>query len=253
MADTGMDAGPPLLPGHTALYLDFDGTLAELAPAPDQVVIDPSLPPLLAALAAQLDGALAILTGRRLAAIDALISPVHVAGAGLHGAELRPEPGITIFRGEPAAATPLVRRLRKRFADDPRVLVEDKDVAVALHYRRAPARAAECRAAMRALAPPWLFDVIEGSKVVEARPRGADKGAALRALSRLEPFAGRMPVCVGDDRTDEDGFAAAQALRGFAVKVGSGITAARHRLATPADTRRWLRASLAAWAEERAR
>ena len=253
MVDTGTDKGPPLLPGHTALYLDFDGTLADLAPSPDEVVIDPSLPPLLAALAAQLDGALAILTGRRLAAIDALISPVRVAGAGLHGAELRPAPGITIFRGEPAAATPLVRRLRKRFADDPRLLIEDKEVAVALHFRRAPTRAAECREAMRALAPPWLFDVIEGRKVVEARPRGADKGGALRALSRLEPFAGRMPVCVGDDRTDEDGFSAAQALRGFAVKVGSGITAARYRLATTADTRRWLRASLAAWAEERSR
>lgn len=248
-----MDAGPPLLPGHTALYLDFDGTLAELAPSPDQVVVDPSLPALVAALAAQLDGALAILTGRRLAAIDAMISPVHVAGAGLHGAELRPEPGITIFRGEPAAATPLVRRLRKRFADDPRLLIEDKDVAVALHFRRAPARAAECRAAMRAFAPPWLFDVIDGSKVVEARPRGADKGAALRSLARLEPFAGRLPVCVGDDRTDEDGFAAAQALAGYAVKVGEGASVARYRLAAPADVRKWLRASLAAWSEERQR
>ena len=248
-----MDAGPPLLPGHTALYLDFDGTLAELAPTPDEVDVDPSLPALVAALAAQLGGALAILTGRRLAAIDAMIAPVHVAGAGLHGAELRPEPGITIFRGEPAAATPLVRRLRKRFADDPRLLIEDKDVAVALHFRRAPARAAECREAMRAFAPPWLFDVIDGSKVVEARPRGADKGAALRALARLEPFVGRMPVCVGDDRTDEDGFAAAQALRGYAVKVGTGESRARYRLAAPAEVRQWLRASLAAWSEERRR
>jgi trehalose 6-phosphate phosphatase len=106
---------------------------------------------------------------------------------------------------------------------------------------------------MRTLAPPWLFDVIDGKKVVEARPRGADKGAALRALSRLEPFAGRMPVCVGDDRTDEDAFGAAQTLRGYAVKVGSGLTTARYRLAAPADVRRWLRACLAAWAAERAR
>ena len=246
-----MDAGPPLLPGHSALYLDFDGTLAELAQTPDQVVVDDSLPPLLAALSARLDGALAILTGRRLAAIDAMISPVRIPGAGVHGAELRPESGITIVRGEPAAATPLVRRLRRRFADDPRLVIEDKDVAVALHFRRAPARAAECREAMRAFAPPWLFDVIDGNKVVEARPRGADKGAALRALSRLEPFAGRVPVCVGDDRTDEDGFAVAQALSGFAVKVGPGLSAARYRLASPAEVRRWLGASLAAWAGER--
>jgi trehalose 6-phosphate phosphatase len=253
MADTGIETGPPLLPGHTALYLDFDGTVAELAQSPDDVVVDESLPPLLAALAGELDGALAILTGRRLAAIDALIAPVTLAGAGLHGAELRPRPGITIFRGEPAAATPLVRRLRKRFADDPRLLVEDKDVAVALHFRRAPTRAAECREAMRAYAPPWLFDVIDGSKVVEARPRGADKGAALRALSRLAPFAGRLPVCVGDDRTDEDGIAAAQDLQGFGVKVGAGASAARYRLHTVADVHRWLQASLAGWSRERAR
>ena len=252
MTQTGMDTGPPLLPGHAALYLDFDGTLAEIAQSPEHVVVDESLPSLLASLAGKLDGALAILTGRRLAAIDALIAPVTLAGAGLHGAELRPKPGVTIFRGEPAVATPLVRRLRKRFGDDPRLLVEDKDVAVALHFRRAPARAAECREAMRTFAPPWLFDVIDGSEVVEARPRGADKGAALRALSQLAPFAGRLPVCVGDDRTDEDGIVAAQALSGFGVKVGSDASAARYRLDTVYEVHRWLRASLACWARERA-
>jgi trehalose 6-phosphate phosphatase len=93
MTQTGIDTGPPLLPGHAALYLDFDGTLAELAQGPDHVVVDESLPPLLATLAGELDGALAILTGRRLTAVDALIAPVALAGAGLHGAELRPKPG----------------------------------------------------------------------------------------------------------------------------------------------------------------
>lgn len=252
MTQTGMDTGPPLLPGHAALYLDFDGTLAELAQSPDHVVVNESLPPLLEALAGELDGALAILTGRRLTAVDALIAPVALAGAGLHGAELRPQPGVTIFRGEPAVAAPLVRALRERFGDDPRLIVEDKGIAVALHFRRAPARAAECREAMRALAPPGRFDVIDGSEVVEARPRGADKGSALRALSELAPFAGRLPVCVGDDRTDEDGIAAAQALSGFGVKVGGDASAARYRLDTVADVHRWLRASLACWARERA-
>jgi trehalose 6-phosphate phosphatase len=252
MTQTGIDTGPPLLPGHAALYLDFDGTLAELAQGPDHVVVDESLPPLLATLAGELDGALAILTGRRLTAVDALIAPVALAGAGLHGAELRPKPGVTIFRGEPAVAAPLVQRLRKRFGDDPRLIIEDKEAAVALHFRRAPARAAECREAMRALASPALFDVIDGSEVVEARPRGADKGAALRALSELAPFAGRLPVCVGDDRTDEDGIAAAQALSGFGVKVGSDASVAHYRLDTVDDVHRWLRASLACWARERA-
>ncbi len=252
MTQTGMETGPPLLPGHAALYLDFDGTLAEIAQSPDHVVVDESLPSLLATLAGELHGALAILTGRRLADIDALIAPVALAGAGLHGAELRPKPGVTIFRSESVVATPLVRQLRERFGDDPRLLVEDKEVAVALHFRRAPARAAECREAMRAFAPPELFDVIDGSEVVEARPRGADKGAALRALSELAPFAGRLPVCVGDDRTDEDGIAAAQELSGFGVKVGNDASTARYRLDTVDEVHRWLRASLACWARERA-
>ena len=249
--ETGLDAAVPLLPGHAALYLDFDGTLAEFAPTPEQVVIDESLPVLLAALAAALDGALAILTGRQLASIDALVAPVILTGAGLHGAELRPRPGITIFRGEPAAVAMLVRQLRARFGDDPRLLIEDKEFAVALHFRRAPHRAAECRKAMREYAPASLFDVIAGSEVIEARPRGADKGEALRSLAKLEPFAGRLQVYVGDDQTDEDGIIAAQDLGGFGIKIGCGESAARYRLPDVPAVHRWLRTSLASLAGER--
>jgi len=248
-----MNPGPPLLPGNAALFLDFDGTLAELARTPGEVVVDAALPTLLVELATGLHGALAILTGRPLEQVDALIAPASIAGAGLHGAELRPGPGITIYRGEPASAAPLVDRLHRRFADDPRLLIEDKEVGVALHFRRAPAREGECREAMREFAPPALFDVIDGRKVVEARPRGADKGVALRELARVEPFAGRTPVCVGDDRTDEDGFLAAQELGGFAVKVGAGTTAARYRIETVPEVHGWLRANLAAWARRRSR
>ena len=248
---TGLDAAVPLLPGNAALYLDFDGTLVEFAPTPEQIVIDDSLPALLAALTAALGGALAILTGRQLAAIAALIAPVTLTGAGLHGAELRPRPGITISRGEPAAVAALVRRLRARFGDDPRLLIEDKEFSVALHFRRAPDRAAECREVMREYAPARLFDVIGGSEVIEARPRGADKGMALRSLANLAPFAGRLPVYVGDDLTDEDGIVAAQDLGGFGVKIGGGESAARHRLPDVPAAHRWLRASLASLAGER--
>lgn len=251
--DIGLDAAVPLLPGHAALYLDFDGTLAEFAATPERVVIDESLPALLASLATALDGALAILTGRQLASFDALVAPVILAGAGLHGAELRPGPGITLVSGEQAATATLVRQLQAHFGDDPRLLVEDKEFAVALHFRRAPERAAECREAMHQFAPSRLFDVMEGSKVIEARPKGADKGAALRTLARLEPFAGRLQVCVGDDRTDEDGIVAAQDLGGFGVKIGCGESAARYRLPDVPAVHRWLRASLAGWAQERGR
>ncbi|HEU0224964.1 MAG TPA: trehalose-phosphatase [Steroidobacteraceae bacterium] len=253
MAETGTDAPPPLLSTTAALYLDFDGTLADIALHPDEVVVSEPLPELLLALRERLAGAVAVVTGRRLAAVDAMIAPARLAGSGLHGAELRPD-GDSPARtsADPAGAGPLARALRERFADDPRVYVEDKGAAVSLHFRRAPEREQDCREAMRTLAPPERFDVTEGSRVVEARPRGADKGAALAALARRPPFAGRRPVFVGDDVTDEDGFRAAERLGGYGVKVGSGPTAARYRIAEVGLVHGWLHDSLAALQRERA-
>jgi trehalose 6-phosphate phosphatase len=249
MAESAMDARPPLLPATAALYLDFDGTLADFALHPDEVVVSEPLPQLLLALRERLAGAVALVTGRRLAAVDAMIAPARLPGAGLHGAEWRLASGAGTRMAPEAdtgAAAPLAEALRARFADDERIHVEDKDAAVSLHYRRAPERAADCIAALRELADPGRFDVLLGSRVVEARPRGADKGAALVELSRHAPFAGRTPVFVGDDVTDEDGFLAAEKLGGFGVKVGAGPTAARYRIGEVAHVHEWLRASLAA-------
>lgn len=247
MADGDKDARPPLLSGMAALYLDFDGTLADIAPHPDEVVVSEPLPQLLLALRERLAGAVAVVTGRRLAAVDAMIAPARLAGSGLHGAEFRAD-GASAAQtsADPAGAGPLARALRDRFADDPRIYVEDKGAAVSLHYRRAPEREQECREAMRTLAPPGRFDLTEGSRVVEARPRGADKGAALAELARRPPFAGRRPVFVGDDVTDEDGFRAAERMGGYGVKVGPGATAARYRIAEVGRVHDWLRESLAA-------
>jgi len=253
MAETGTDAPPPLLSTTAALYLDFDGTLADIALHPDEVVVSEPLPQLLLALRERLAGAVAVVTGRRLAAVDAMIAPARLAGSGLHGAELRADgdsPPQT--SADPDGAGPLARALRERFADDPRIYVEDKGAAVSLHYRRAPEREQDCREAMRALAPPARFDITAGSRVVEARPRGADKGAALAALARRPPFAGRRPVFVGDDVTDEDGFRAAERMGGYGVKVGPGPTAARYRIAEVGLVHGWLQESLAALERERA-
>ena len=117
---------------------------------------------------------------------------------------------------------------------------------MALHYRQAPERAEECIAAMREIVTDAEFEILEGHAVIEARPRGADKGAALRALATNSPFAGRAPVFVGDDVTDEDGFRAALDLGGYGVKVGAGPTVARYRIAAVEAVRDWLAASLAA-------
>lgn len=253
MAETGTDAPPPLLSTTAALYLDFDGTLADIALHPDEVVVSEPLPQLLLALRERLAGAVAVVTGRRLAAVDAMIAPARLAGSGLHGAELRVDGGAAPqLAADPGGAGPLARALRERFADDPRIYVEDKGAAVSLHYRRAPERARECDEAMRALASPERFDVTGGQLVVEARPRGADKGVALAALARQPPFAGRRPVFVGDDVTDEDGFRAAERLGGYGVKVGPGPTAARYRIAEVGLVHDWLHDSLAALERERA-
>jgi len=245
MADTGTDARPPLLPASAALYLDFDGTLAALAPHPDGVTVNDSVPALLAALRDRLDGAIAVVTGRSLAAFDAIVGPPRYAGAGLHGLEWRLQSGPTSSTTSPDAARSIAAALKDRFGGDQRVVIEDKGPAVALHFRQAPERAEECVAVMRGVVTPD-FELLRGHAVVEARPRGADKGAALRSLAAHRPFAGRRPVFVGDDVTDEDGFRAAAEQGGYGVKVGAGASVARYRIATVDGVHAWLGASLAA-------
>ena len=246
MAETGTEARPPLLQANAALYLDFDGTLAALAPHPAGVNIEDSLPALLAGVRACLDGAVALVTGRSLAALDALTGLPRYAGAGLHGLEWRLAAGETHSAGNPAGASPIVQALRERFAADPRLFIEDKGAAVALHWRQAPERAEEAVAAMNAIVTSPDFEIQLGHALVEARPRGADKGAAVRMLAAHAPFAGRRPVFVGDDVTDEDGFREAQAEGGDGVKVGDGATGARYRVDSVGAVHAWLAASLAA-------
>lgn len=247
------DADPPPLPpppltARVALFLDFDGTLADLAASPDAVQVPEAVRTLLAGLDDGLGGAVALVTGRRLADLDQLLESPRRPGAGVHGAELR-------LRSDEAAClqwqpdtSGLLRGLQAHFGSDPRVLVEDKGVAVALHYRLAPERGGECQEVINALLPVADFEIMRGHQVVEARPRGASKGRALRTLMEQEPFTGRVPVYVGDDQTDEDGFAVAAELGGFGVKVGSGTTLARFRCEDVASVHAWLRGSLGALA-----
>jgi trehalose 6-phosphate phosphatase len=248
MAESGMEARPPLLEPDAALFLDFDGTLAEFAQHPGGVTIDAGLPALLAELRAQLGGAVAVVPGRTLAGLDAIAQLPTPAGAGLHGLELRFETGETISSAHPDGASRIASMLQRRFAVDPRVVIEDKGAAVALHWRQAPERAEECIAAMGQAAASPAFEILRGHAVVEARPRGTNKGVALAELLKHGSFAGRRPVFVGDDVTDEDGFRAAAQLGGYGIKVGPGETAARYRMAGVAEVHAWLASSLKALA-----
>ena len=246
MAESGTEARPPLLEPDAALFLDFDGTLADFAQHPDGVTVDAELPALLAGLRARLDGAVAVVTGRTLAGLDDIAGLSPRAAAGLHGLELRFESGHTVAPANPQGASRVARQLRERFAADPRVVVEDKGAAVALHWRRAPERSEECIAALTEAAAAPEFEILRGNAVIEARPRGTNKGAALAALARHGSFAGRRPVFVGDDVTDEDGFRAAARLGGYGVKVGPGETAARYRMSGVDEVHAWLAESLEA-------
>lgn len=230
----------PLPPSSSdALFLDFDGTLAELAERPHLVRIPPELPALLAAAAAALGEALAIVSGRRLASIDQLLAPMRFSGAGLHGAELRldpREPAPPLQATMDRAAAWLAARIDAGGA----LWLEDKGLALALHYRGAPQARDEARELLRQAVDGLDVEIISGHDVFEARPRGTNKGAALRKLMRGAPFAGRRPIYVGDDITDEDGIAAAQDLGGIGIKVGAGASAAKFRLEDPAAVRAWL-------------
>lgn len=244
-------APPPLAqladdPGGWALFLDFDGTLVDIAPTPDAIVVPTELHALLQTLAYRFGKALAIVTGRALADLDRRLGGLRLPAVGQHGAELRmdPEKGAEFVSGGPAldAARRRVREFSRRY---PAVLVEDKGAAVALHFRADPDAGAAVRALAAQIASEshGALEVTPGKAVCEIRPAGADKGAALRTFLGSAPFSGRRPLVVGDDFTDEAAFAAALAAEGSAVKVGTGTTRAPWRLAAPAAVRRWLAGS----------
>lgn len=224
-----------------ALFLDFDGTLVPIAEHPDRVQMAPQLPPLLRQLAAQLNGALAIVTGRQLASLDRQLAPLVLPAAGMHGAELRLAADAPVQTPSPLG--PAVERLAARYAGDAALWIEDKGAAVAMHYRAAPQRRAEAEAAMRALQAQCPHtELIAGKDVYELRPRGVNKGAAVKRFMDTPGFAGRFPLFIGDDVTDEDGIAAAQRHGGLGIKVGAGNSAARARLDDPGAVLDWLAA-----------
>lgn len=234
----------PALPGidaQTALFLDFDGTLADLAPQPEAVQLAADLIPVLTQLAAQLNGALAIVSGRRLADLDGFLAPLRLPSAAEHGAQHRAAGGEVICLAAPdlRAVARLATALAARHAG---LRVEVKSAAVALHYRHAPALEALALQVMQDAAQrtPGL-ELLRGKSVLEIKPAGISKGTAIEAFMASAPFAGRLPLFAGDDTTDEAGFSAVQLLGGQGIKVGEGSTLAQFRCASPAALRQWLR------------
>jgi trehalose 6-phosphate phosphatase len=231
---------------NSALFLDFDGTLVEIAPTPDAVMVDPGLPELLSRLRDRLEGALAIVTGRPVAGIDHFLPGLGLDACGMHGLERRVA-GRVVFPDDLADLSPRIARLRARLANHPGLIIEDKRIGVAVHWRTAPEGEQDARAAIDDLARELgsAYKIQDGKAVREIVPARAGKGEGIRALMRSAPYAGRRPIFVGDDKTDEHGFAAVNELDGVTVKIGPGDTLARHRLSSSAELRKLLETWLA--------
>jgi trehalose 6-phosphate phosphatase len=236
-------AALPQPEGDWAYFLDVDGTLLEHAETPDAVRVDADTRALLAALRGHAGGALALISGRAVADIDALFAPLRLPVAGQHGVERRDAAGAIHRHSFPqaplrAAAAGLAAFARAHEG----VLLEDKGHALALHYRLAPRHAQAARAAIEVAARELgeSFEIQAGKMVLELKPGGRDKGTAIEEFMAEPPFRGRRPVFVGDDLTDEFGFGVVNRMGGVSVKVGEGRSAARWRLADAAAVRAWL-------------
>jgi trehalose 6-phosphate phosphatase len=216
----------PEVERHWALFLDLDGTLLDIAAAPDKVVIPTRLIDALGRLSVALDGALAVVSGRRLANIDRLLSPLRLPVAAEHGAVIR-LPSTKIDSLSPRRRPPQawIKRLRQAVSGWDGVLVEEKTYSVALHYRLAPHRSGAVRKLAMSLvrAAPNRFELLTAKQAFEVRPKGITKGRAVEVLMEQPPFRGRLPVFVGDDVTDEDGIEIAHQLGGLGLNVDSAF------------------------------
>jgi trehalose 6-phosphate phosphatase len=223
-----------------ALFLDFDGTLIDIAPRPDAIVVPEHLPKMLQRLRDRLGGSLALVSGRTIGLLDKALAPVRFDAAGMHGLEIRrgdlevlctPE-GRPVFRKA-------VHRLLEELGALPGVLIEDKIHTCAVHWRAAPQFHAQVIQALndRLAELGGSYRLQLGKAVAEILPVESNKGEAIGAFMRHAPYLGKTPLFIGDDVTDEHGFEIVNALGGMSVHVGLGSTAAKRIVESPADVR----------------
>jgi trehalose 6-phosphate phosphatase len=230
-----------------ALFLDFDGTLVEIADRPDAVVVPPDLGTTLRALRDRLGQAMAIVTGRSINVIDGFLTPDRFDVAGLHGAEYRLAGALFPCRPQDH---PNLRRaiddLEERFAEEPGILIEDKGCSVAVHWRLAPEAEELVSQTIiemaAALGPTYRLQL--GKAVAEVLPARASKGGIIRHFLTEGPYRGRRAIFIGDDLTDEQAFEVVAGIGGIAIRVGAGPTRAHYRVDAPSA----LRQLLARWA-----
>lgn len=231
-----------VVPARTAFFFDFDGTLAEIVDDPAAVSIGAEVLDALATLRDAAGGALAVISGREISALDRFLAPLELPLGGAHGSERRNARGEVESVGIDAGVLAgMVAELQAFARGKDGLIVEPKRTSVALHYRRNPALEEDCRAVARGLAEKTQdTTLLEGKMVVELKLSGRTKGDLIAAFMDEPPFAGRRPIFFGDDVTDEDGFRALPRWGGIGVKIGDGETAAQCRMRDPAELHDWL-------------
>lgn len=238
-----MDNVAALGDGPLALFLDVDGTLLDLAERPDGVVTPAGLVATLKKTERKLAGALALISGRAIDDLDRLFEPLRLRASGVHGAEMRFDPG------GPATSTPapmelpqsLFKALTRAVEAFPGVIVENKRFSISVHYRLAPAAERPLReTVMRLIDSCPAVEVMNAHYALELKTPGFDKGGAIAAFLSTPAFRGRTPVFVGDDATDESGFAVVAARGGCAYSVSRLLPEAMGAFSEPRAVRDWL-------------
>jgi trehalose 6-phosphate phosphatase len=228
MRAMSLDCLPPF--DRAALLLDLDGTLLDIAPRPDAVVVAPGLLESLHSLRDRLGGGVAIVTGRTADVVDRLLGAGEFALAAEHGGTVRYAPGEALERADSHLPTPpaeWIEATQRLAAAHPGAIMERKALGFTLHYRAVPEAGPAFRDALLAmLAGSLAFELLPGHMLWEVRPRGVDKGTAVRALMACAPFAGRLPVFIGDDVTDEDGMRVTRAMGGAGLQVAPAFGSA---------------------------
>lgn len=238
---------PPAPCAECAFFLDVDGTLLEIADTPSAVRVDRELLELIGQLFRISGGALALVSGRSISDLEELLGAKRMPLAGQHGLERRDAAGrLWIHAAPPGAKCTIKEALAPVLVRHPGLLLEDKGLTLALHYRQAPHLAAYAHRLMARLMQEagGELELQKGKRVIEIKPAGIDKGTAVAEYLTEAPFRGRHPVFIGDDLNDEHGFAEVNRIGGISIKVGSGASCARYRLPHVAAVRHWLNEAL---------
>lgn len=238
---------PPAASTDWAYFLDVDGTLLEIADTPNDVRVDADLLQMLEQLHQATGGAVALVSGRAISDLDRRLGSLRLPRAGQHGLERRDAAGrLRLHAAPPEAKRRIQAALAPALERHAGLLLEDKGLTLALHYRLAPELEEEANRLMEQLVAECGDGLIiqKGKCVVEAKPAGFDKGTAIEEYLAEAPFKGRKAVFIGDDLNDEHGFAVLNRIDGISIKVGDEATCARYRLADVASVRDWLAAAL---------